>query len=1343
MNTKNILLNIIRLSLILVFMTSCTHAPTATPTPTTVTAPPVSIAAPTPTESFIKITSEPTPTSAPITKSREVITPENAGRLTQIDYRGRGVISGIAWSPDGTQISVASSTGTYLVDTTTYGEKRFSDSVSKYVVFSPDGKLLASAEGSAVYLWEITSDKLLLSLSYPDMIYVIAFSPDGKLLVSASQDGTLRLRDVTSGKELSVQPGSGTFVSQVAFSPDGTMVASVAYGNKIVMWEIADGVELRPVSTYEGAGLSFSPSGEMLAISDNGVIKLWSTANNQELISLKEATDQAPMPVFSPDGKILAYAYDKVIKLWDIATQQVIRTLQGHEEEVVQFTFAPDGTRLASASLKTIKIWDVVSGQELRTLTTKIVAEKGFGSQDGYGNFANALAFSPDGEMFVIGGESGPVKLYMLSTGELLGELTPPADRVVRVTFSHDSKLLAVAYDQYVPTEVIGVQIWDVATQSPIAELDDFKDGVFSVDFSPDGTLLATSGGNPWGAPGFVKLWDVATGELILDSGFTNNCTNEGACDPPFFDTTSTITFNPDGSLLAGSNYDGSIHLYDIVKQKEVQVIQGVGAYGAGVAFSPDGKLLAASGSANNDGSPDLKLWNLNSGRLLFNLKGHSQAVSSVAFSPNGQVLASSSVDGSVRLWDVASGICLTVLQAPHVSDIAFSPDGTLLATSGDVLRLWGVPALEGPTLEGTLGYGTANDTAWSPDGKTLAVATSAGIALYDTQNMEYPSSWHSSAVGSINSLSFSPDSQLLAMAGGAGLAVWDVATGEERILEADANGIEVAFSPDGRLLAASSYAGGGEILQIWDVESGKPVIQLKDGIMGSLGVLTFSPDGKYLASASSNRNEDHNDGVLRLWEVSTGKLLLELGDITNRLAGVAFRSNGRTLAFGSGDNSVRLLDIASGELMSKLEGHTAGVVSVTFSPDGQRLASLDISEENQILVWNTATGQLLETLDGCPRTDYANQGNIEFSPDGTRLASACEGAGVMVWEVGTGKAQQLTGYSYGVSDIAFSPDGKLLASGYTLHWDSEQPIDIILWDLQTKAESTRLAGHAGMVNEIAFSPKGDQLASGGLDGIARLWNTTGGVSTIILEGYPMPKDASMQMGGSTLDMLPVSSLAYSPNGSVLAVGGGSFWGGPGWLELYDTVTGKKIASFKPTDCEFPCVAGLEVHDVAFSPDGSLLASVNGDGAIRIWDIANGNQLRTISDTHSLTYLAFSPINNILAAGEFWSAANEGEDMLEEDMRGGVHFWNVDSGERLDLLDSGVESVNSIAFSPDGKLLAVGHAQSITLWDMTTGMQLSQIEGLDYPIFAFSPEETLLAVGDLSGVIQLWRLPDY
>ena len=285
-------------------------------------------------------------------------------------------------------------------------------------------------------------------------------------------------------------------------------------------------------------------------------------------------------------------------------------------------------------------------------------------------------------------------------------------------------------------------------------------------------------------------------------------------------------------------------------------------------------------------------------------LKGHSDWVQSVAFSPDGKLLASGSSDGTVKLWDAATGSTLQTLDGGslEVGPVAFSPNGKLLASGSldGVVRLWDVAA--GSVKRMLKGWDAVESVAFSPDGKRLALASNDGtVELWDSK----------------------------------GAAVQRL-RGHRYPVRA------VAFSPDGKLLASGS---SDRTIRLWDAAAGSALQTLK-GRMGKVWSVAFSPDGKLLASGSIDR-------VVRLWDVEAGSMKRTLKGHWDAVESVAFSPDGKLLASGSLDGTVRLWDAAAGSALQTLNGHSDYVWSVAFSPDGKLLASG--SRDGTARLWNAA----------------------------------------------------------------------------------------------------------------------------------------------------------------------------------------------------------------------------------------------------------------------------------------------------------------------------------------------------------------------------------------------------
>ena len=535
-------------------------------------------------------------------------------------------------------------------------------------------------------------------------------------------------------------------------------------------------------------------------------------------------------------------------------------------------------------------------------------------------------------------------------------------------------------------------------------------------------------------------------------------------------------------------------------------------------------------------------------------LEGHGGGVSSAAFSPDGNLLASSATDGTVRLWDPATGQLIATLEGhgDWVDGVAFSPDGDLLASAGSdgTVRLWD-PATGQliATLEGHSDW--VQSVAFSPDGRLLASASSdRTVRLWDLATGQ-PTATLQSHTSGVSSVAFSPDGNLLASASSdRTVRLWDPATGQPTAtLQGHTSGVSsVAFSPDGNLLASASEDG---TMRLWDPATGQPTATL-EGHTGGVRSVAFSPDGRLLASAGS-------DGTVRLWDPATGQPTATLEGHTGEVNGVAFSPDGNLLASASEDGTMRLWDPATSQ-PATLEGHTSGVNGVAFSPDGNLLASA--SSDGTMRLWDPATGQLIATLQG--------QGNwvqsVAFSPDGRLLASASSDRTVRLWDLATGQpTATLKGHTSGVSSVAFSPDGNLLASA-----SSDRTVR--LWDLATGQPTATLKGHTSGVSSVAFSPDGNLLASASSDRTVRLWDPATGQPTT-LEGHT---DG-------------VNGVAFSPDGRLLA--SASY---DRTVRLWDPATGQFTATLEGHSDE--------VRSVAFSPDGRLLASASDDGTVRLWD---------------------------------------------------------------------------------------------------------------------------------------------
>ncbi|MBN3905482.1 MAG: hypothetical protein HWQ35_02490 [Nostoc sp. NMS1] len=317
---------------------------------------------------------------------------------------------------------------------------------------------------------------------------------------------------------------------------------------------------------------------------------------------------------------------------------------------------------------------------------------------------------------------------------------------------------------------------------------------------------------------------------------------------------------------------------------------------------------------------------------------------------------------------------------------------------------------------------------------------------------------------------------------------------------------------------------------------------------------------------------------------------------------------------------------------------------------------------------------------------------SVAFSPNGKLLATGDADGKTYLWQVEDGKLLfTCTGHSGSVKSVAFSPDGEILASG-----SDDQTVK--LWDVQDGKCLTTLQEHSNWVRSVAFSPDGQILASGSEDQTVKLWDLHTGKCFKTLQG----------------NTNRVRSVAFSPDGQTLASGSEKQT-----VKLWDVHNGECLITFQGHS--------NWVRSVAFSPDGEILASGSDDQTVKLWNIHTGKCLTTLEGhTNRVWSVAFSPNGQILASG--------GDDQT-------VKLWDVHTGKCLKKLQGHSNRVMSVAFSPDGQTLASGSEnQTVKLWDVNTRKCLKTLQGHTNRIrsVAFSPDGQTLASGSEKQTVKLW-----
>jgi WD40 repeat protein len=613
---------------------------------------------------------------------------------------------------------------------------------------------------------------------------------------------------------------------------------------------------------------------------------------------------------------------------------------------------------------------------------------------------------------------------------------------------------------------------------------------VYALAFSPNGQQLASAD-----AQGRVCVWDAHDGKLRLELPAN---------------TGTTVTFSPDGNSLATGGSGTPVRLWAVASGKLLRTLEGI--TGAVLAFAPDGKrLLVGAGQ-------QAVLYEIDTSRVVRRFEGLGREVQAVAFSRDGKTVAAGGGTGHVAvglpgdgdcviaLWETVTGQVRRRIENVHhgwVYSLAISPDGTQIAAASPyAARVWSTST--GERL-GELGHGASGAVAFDAAGKRLVAAGEVGVWDAATwqrlQNMKQGANF-------AGTLAVSPDGKTIASNGvyDGRIRLWDAETGRERFTgpghRGDVRG--VAFSPEGGLIATSS--GGDHSVRLWDAKGGDLLRALTfDCGSGSHWCMewegsqvAFTPDSRTVATGSIRS--------LHLWDCETGREIAKLqgdsSDYMHFVGALAFSSDGRLLASGGRDAAVRLWLPASGKLLHSFlpqgEGsrHNNGVPCLAFSPDGRILATGSVNERrgrvgpndpppgHSVQLWDVATRKHLLSL----RPAGKPPAFVTFSPDGRLLAtSATWDEPIQLWSVGTGKeVRKLSGTEHRrhwgeFNPIAFSPDGHLLASG-------GQDNAVILWETASGELVRTLRGHHGPVRSVAFSPDGLRLISGSADQTALVW---------------------------------------------------------------------------------------------------------------------------------------------------------------------------------------------------------------------------------------------------------------
>lgn len=961
-------------------------------------------------------------------------------------------------------------------------------------------------------------------------VTLVALTPDGRSLVTCgvNSDPSLYVWDYPAGRKRfssTVQYVGTSPVPQAALSPDGRTLAMIANEREpvVVLWDMSSGREKRRLPFLRPLCVAFSGDNRLIAaLGANQDLTIYDVATGEPRpLTFSGAAPRAggavPM-AFAPDGKSLVYAADAKLQFWSNLTGKP--TFVPLTADASCLAFNRSGSMLATATEHVITLWDPTRLAQIAQLVVN--------KRDS--NHITAITISPDDRLLAVGVADGEVRLYDLSSLQIITSLRWQGYRVSSLTFTSDARTLftgtadgtvyafdpnpATIHDRlvtplsasgaiaYSPAGMPGPPLLAVADSNRSVRILDAETlkvqnvlgghllGVERVAFlrGPEGSLLASV----HQADQRITIWDVKRGEAIQQ------------WHPPV-SRMLCLEVSMDGKLLATGHADETIRLHD-TSGKECGSFPQASSVTA-IALSPDHRLLASGGS---DGR--IKLWNAKEpaprSEPLAEVRTDS-GIGGLRFAADGRMLyAVEKKTSKVRSWKVENDR-FTSTSAPGpdwlpASLFTFSPDGRCLLaissfnimcrdiTTGDFL--WS-------THRVLADVSAATGAAWSPDGKHVALTFANGsVELWDMQGTRVRYAQGLPLQGRIRSLTFTPDSSTLFT----GTALTDRDSrgyvNAARVLEAarqaltkTSRGQKVPHY-DFRLFASSSAS-----IRSWAMADASERDELPQQHLLSTPYLTaVSADGGILALGGRN-------GAILLWDRKQMRHLPRLfaskkaEEYVKFEAGyqagiyfmpiypessvaLSFTADGKTLLSVSSLGTVRAWDAQTWKELTtwQLAGEPHEKSWVTFGPD----STLVTHQENVLQFWNGISGEQKTQM---RLSEEIVPTCAAFSRKGDILATATTDHRLHLIELGTGKTRTMLGHLDRVADLAFCPDGKTLASA---SWDGS----VRLWSLASAQEVAAFSGHRGRVLVVAFAPDGATLAAGGEapDGTSEvlLWRT-------------------------------------------------------------------------------------------------------------------------------------------------------------------------------------------------------------------------------------------------------------
>jgi WD40 repeat protein len=938
----------------------------------------------------------------------------------------------------------------------------------------------------------------------------------------------------------------------------------------------------------------------------------------------------------TPDGRFCISPHFQEVWIQDVQTGQIVQRLGG-EGIISGIALSPDGSWLASGvGNDSLTIWDLDSGYP--------------GHDQGHLARVNSVAFASTRTWLASTAGDGTIRIWDLATHALLATL---------VSFQHGKDWLAITRDQYF-------------SGTPDGEAQVISTG--GDNSSREELSKSRDAGALWAAINSVPPWSTGKElvhveippkiELSLPPGFDEKTTHSRQLqltihisvggpqrEPPEGrrDKIKEVRLSRNGQLLRIWSGDVRLDRQGKADLKEnITLERGKNEFGA-FAITSSGKrsLISNVTVTANALNPELVVQS-----------GHRGHINDVRFSPDGKLIASAAGDGTIILWDSATGLQLRRLigHEGSVMSLSFSPDGELLASGGsdNNILLWRVAT--GQHFRTLTGHSESVVTvAFSPKGHTLATGSQdLTVGLWDTTTGREIRTFGGQE-GPISCVAFSADGELLASASlDKTVRVWNVETGRTVwTLDGHSGPVEaVAFGPDKRVLVSGEFNG---TIRVWDLGTGKQLRSLEradstdaptDKQPFLLDALSFSPDGHWLVSADGFvldpdfawMTAADVTGTIKIFDANSLRQVRELKDGKGvAYKGLSFSLDGKRMVWADSKGRIQISNVLGTTEVTKFSGQFSWLSSMAISSNGKRLAT----GGEQIHLWNLedGTSTLVLPSDGDVQSlAFSLDENNLVSTESEHVIDASTTLKFRNLTSGKKRTAPQGGGGAGVHpySLAASPDGKWLASTMNVEYQ------VCIWDAST-GKLVRGFGSGGFHETASFSGNGKLVVSASFGHhLLTIWDRETGEQLRSIDTGP--SNASVAL--------------FAPGDQSVVTSGST-----GIINFWDVTTGAKK--------DLALDNASPVNALAFSPQGDLLAAVLSNGSINIWNPETGKLLRTLAGHESaVLFLAGRSAGQLL--------------LVSKGTEGTIRFWDAHSGDLLATLMNYGSGTDWLVVAPDG-----------------------------------------------------------